>query len=53
MIILIIEGGVHLLSKEEFFFMILPTYGVFGDYQVAFQAKSMISLRGPPIPEGI
>lgn len=32
MVILVFDGSVHMLSKEEFFFMILPTYGVFGDY---------------------
>ena len=40
------------MSKEDFFFMILPSGGVFGDFNVAFEAKTLISLRGPQNPPG-
>ena len=52
-IIMVTEGAAHMVSKEEFYFMVLPTYGVFGDFNVAFEAKSMISLRGPPVPDHV
>lgn len=52
-IIMVTEGAAHMVSKEEFFFMALPTNGVFGDFNVAFEARSMCSLRGPPVPDSV
>lgn len=52
-VILITEGAAHMVSKEEFFFMILPTCGVFGEGNIAFESKSLISLRGPPVPDNV
>ena len=38
-----------MMSKEGFFFMIMPSGGVFGDFNVSFDTKTLLSLRGAPI----
>ena len=50
---LITEGAAHCVSKENFFFMVLPPGCVFGDFNAAFDVKTLIGLRGPPNPPGI
>ena len=49
-VILITSGSANMLSKEDYKFMTLPKGGVFGDYQVAFNLKSFMTLKGPPNP---
>lgn len=46
-VILIIDGCAHCMSKEGFFFMALPKASIFGDYNTAFDTRSLVSLKGP------
>ena len=47
-IILVTGGCANMISKEGTLFMILPKYGVYGDYVAAFGLKSLAGLKGPP-----
>ena len=49
-IILITGGCANMISREGTLFMILPKYGVYGDYVAAFGLKSLAGLKGPPNP---
>jgi hypothetical protein len=53
MVILVTDGAAQMLSKDDFFFMLLPMGGVYGDFNVAFKAKSLASIKAPAVPEGI
>ena len=52
-IILITGGCAHCLSKEDYMFMILPKYSVYGDYNAAFNIKTLIAVQGPPNPPNL
>lgn len=50
---LITEGSAHMMSVEGFFIMILPSKSVFGDFNCAFNTKTLVSLRGQERPDGV
>jgi len=45
---MITKGSAQMVSNEDSLFMILPEQGVFGDFNIAFNTKSMVTLRGAP-----
>lgn len=44
---LITEGSAHMMSVEGFFIMVLPQKSVFGDFNCAFDTKTLVGLKGP------
>lgn len=53
MVIMVVEGSVQMLTKEKSHFMTLPKFGVYGEYNVAFGANSLATLRGAPLPDDV
>ena len=46
---MITKGSAQMVSNEDSLFMILPEQAVFGDFNIAFNTKSLVTLRGSPL----